>query len=242
MIKPRLYGAIGYKPYFDYTYLALDYFLRIYNKQKFTPLNYYEFGTGKGGSLIEFLKSLRRLLKVSLYEKIALETGINIVLFDSFEGLPDPKSTRDVTPFHSKGSYALSEENIRKLVNDYSRHINPKPQIMVVKGYYEDTLTESLNEKFKAFPPSFVNVDVDYYSSATTVLNFIAPICQNGTVFYFNNIFEHLGNLNKGEYAAISEFNNNNKIYHLFPYRIFTISEYVNRVFTMHKLNVNEHA
>ena len=84
MIKPRLYGAIGYEPYFDYIYLALDYFLRIYNKQKFTPLNYYEFGTGKEGSVIQFLKSLRRLLKVSLYEKIALETGINIVLFDSF--------------------------------------------------------------------------------------------------------------------------------------------------------------
>lgn len=159
-----------------------------------------------------------------------------------FEGLPDPKSTKDVSPFHSKGSFARTEENIRKLVNDKSRHINPKPQIMAVKGYYEDTLTESLNEKFKAFPTSFVNVDVDYYSSARTVLNFITPIFQNGTVFYFNNIFEHLGNLNKGEYPAISEFNNNNKVFHLFLYRIFTISEYVNRVFTIHKLNVNEHA
>ena len=61
MIKPRLYGAIGYKPYFDYTYLALDYFLRSYNKQKFTPLNYYEFGTGKGGecnSIFEVFKGI----------------------------------------------------------------------------------------------------------------------------------------------------------------------------------------
>lgn len=241
-IKPKLYGAMGYRPYWDYIYLAFDSLLRSYKKYNFTPLNYYEFGTGKGGSLIEFLKALRRLLKVSSYEKIALATDINIVLFDSFEGLPDPKSTKDVFPFHSKGAFAHSEENIRRLVNDNSLHINPKPQIMTVKGYYEDTLTNSLREKLKEFPPSFVNVDVDYYSSAKTVLNFIAPICQNGTIFYFNNIYEYLGNLNNGEYAAISEFNDNNKTYRLFQYRLFTISEYMNKVYTMHKIDLNEHA
>ena len=241
-IKPRLYGAIGYRPYWAYTYLAFDSFLRgFYRKYKFIPLNYYEFGTGKGGSLIEFLKALRRLLKVDLYRKIALDTGVNIMLFDSFEGLPAPKSTKDVYPVHYKGAFANSEENIRRLVNDNSHHINPKPHVITVKGYYEDTLNNTLRENLKAFPPSFVHVDVDYYSSARTVLNFIAPICQNGTIFHFNNIYEYLGNLNKGEYAAISEFNNN-ETYHLFPYRLFTIPEYINQVFTMHKTDLSEHA
>lgn len=240
-IKPRLFGALGYRPYYDYTYLAFDSFLRgFYRKYKFSPLNYYEFGTGKGGSLIDFLKALKRLLKVSSYQRIALETGINIVLFDSFQGLPDPKSSKDVYPVHSKGAFANTEEKIRKLVDDNSNHINPKPHVVTVKGYYEDTLTDGLRGKLKALPPSFINVDVDYYSSAISVLNFIAPISQNGTIVYFNNIYEHLGDLTKGEYAAISEFNHSNSdLYHLFPYRVFTISEYVNKVFTIHKIDVN---
>jgi hypothetical protein len=240
-IKPRLYGAIGYRPYWAYTYLTFDYFLRdFYRKNDFSALNYYEFGTGKGRSLIEFLKALRRLLKVSSYKNMALTTGINIILFDSFEGLPAPKSIKDIYPVHSKGAFAHPEEEIRNLVQCYSRHIKPKPRAITIKGYYENTLTSSLREELKGLPPSFVNVDVDYYSSAISVLNFIAPICQNGTVFYFNNIYEHLGNLAKGEYAAISEFNERNSgSYHLFPNRVFTISEYISKVFVMHRVDTN---
>ena len=236
-IKPRLYGSLGYRPYWAFTYLLLDSFLRgPHGKNEFSPLNYYEFGTGKGGSLIEFLKALNRLLKISAYQNIAVLTGINIFLFDSFEGLPNPKSIKDNNKVLSQGSFANTENKIIKLVEDNIRGINPKPHILTFKGYYEDILTDSLWEDLKVFPPSFVNVDVDYYSSTISVLNFLAPICQNGTIFYFNNIYEYLGDLSKGEYLAISEFNHNNvNSYHLFPYRVFTISEYVNKVFAIHK-------
>lgn len=242
-IKPRLYGALGYRPYWAYTYLTFDSILRdAYQKHAFSPFNYYEFGTGKGKSLVEFLKALKRLLKVNSYRKIALNQGINILLFDSFEGLPEPKSDKDIL-IHSKGAFAKTEDAIRNLVNYNLRHVKPKPRVFTIKGYYEDTLTSSLREELKSLPPSFVNVDVDYYSSAISVLNFMAPISQNGTVFYFNNIYEQLGDLTKGEYAAISEFNERNSgSYNLFPFRVFTISEYINKVYTIHKKEQNYNA
>lgn len=235
-IKPRLYGALGYRPYFSFSYLLLDTFLRgHYQKNGFIPLNYYEFGTGKGYSLRDYLSALRRILRVDYYFKIAQNVGINILLFDSFEGLPVATNPMDSNKALGSGNFSGSVDYIKNMVEGYSLRV--KPNVRIVKGFYENSLTSTLQKQIHNIPPSFVNIDVDYFNSAWVVLNFVAPLCQNGTAFHFNNIYEYLGNLDKGEFGALSKFNlENSNRFHLFLGRIFNISEFYNKVFSFHSL------
>ena len=87
-------------------------------------------------------------------------------------------------------------------------------------------------------PPSIVNIDVDYYSSTKTVLNWIYPICQDGTIFYFDDIYEYLGNLSKGEYKAIDEFNRDHlkEGYQLYHFYNFGIPSYTGKIYTLNKV------
>lgn len=59
----------------------------------------------------------------------------------------------------------------------------------------------------KKNPPSLVRKDVILTSSAMTVLNFIKPILQNGTIVYFENIDAYFTSPLKGEIYALNKFN-----------------------------------
>ena len=45
--------------------------------------------------------------------------------------------------------------------------------VKFIKDYYENSLTYELRNTLVDNPPSIVNIDVDYYSSAKTVLEWI---------------------------------------------------------------------
>ena len=87
-------------------------------------------------------------------------------------------------------------------------------------------------------PPSIVNIDVDYYSSTKAVLEWIYPICQEGTIFYFDDIFEYLGNLSKGEYKAIAEFNRNhiNEGFQFYQFYNLGIPALTGKLYTLNKI------
>jgi len=70
------------------------------------------------------------------------------------------------------------------------------------------------------------------------VLEWIYPVCQEGTIFYFDDIFEYLGNLSKGEYKAIDEFNKNRikegfQFYHFYN---FGIPSYTGKIYTLNRV------
>lgn len=168
----------------------------------FVPFNYYEFGTGEGHSMKMYVKALIWFLKdEKKYEKIS---SANIFAFDSFKGLPLQSSERDSNPgWHER----LFEYDERSLTDTVQRKLRFKGKFRTIVGYYEDSLTPELRKELSDDPPSIVNVDCDYYSSTKTVLEWIKPILQDGTIFHFDDIWEYLGNENKGEIAAIAEFN-----------------------------------
>ena len=169
-----------------------------YQKFGFNYFNYYEFGTGEGNSLKTFISALKYHCKIS---RIPL-TKYNIFAFDSFEGLPEYRGSKDYNPSWRKGQFYGSEEMIDNIV----RKSKFNGQFFKIKGYYQNSLTKKLQKKLKKFPPSIVNIDVGYYTSAKLTLNFLAPILQDGTMFYFDDIYEYLGNQNKGEVKAMKEF------------------------------------
>jgi len=229
----RIYALSGYKTYQAFSYFALDRILGDhYKKWDFVPFNYYEFGTGEGNSLKYFLKSLK---VISKQNKIDIKK-FNIFLFDSFEGLPEYDDRKDLNPAWSRGQFKGSLDSIKSIVKEIAPEVMERTKF--IKGFYENTLTADLRKELNGYPPSLVNVDVDYYKSAKTVIEWIYPICQDGTIFYFDDIFEYLGNLSKGEYRAIKEFNRDHlkEGFRFYPFDNLGIPSYTGKIFTLNKI------
>jgi hypothetical protein len=233
---PKIYGALGYQSYYAFSYSALDLILsERYKKWNYNPFNYYEFGTGKGNSLRYFLKSLK---KISKYYRINIKK-FNVFLFDSFEGLPEYDDLNNKNPVWQKGQFKGTIEEIKSIIDNELPEI--ATNVKFIKGYYERTLTKELRVSMNAYPPSIVNIDVDYYTSAKTVLEWIYSISQDGTIFYFDDIYEYLGNLSKGEYKAIGEFNSDHlqEGFQFYPFQNFGIPSFIGKIFTLNRIETN---
>ena len=180
-----------------------------YSKFGFNHFNYYEFGTGEGNSLKTYIKALKDYCKES---SNPLEK-YNIFAFDSFEGLPKYKNKEDYNPAWRKGQFYGSAAMIDGMV----KKLRFTGRFQKIKGYYENSLTKKLQKSLAKYPPSIVNIDVDYFTSAKLALEFLEPLLQDGTMLYFDDIYEYLGNQNKGELKAIREFETKYKVT-LMPY------------------------
>ena len=148
---------------------------------------------------IKALKTHCHLSNKSIY-------SYRIFGFDSFEGLPEKKSSKDDLKRWYKGAYSFDLSMIQKKLRQQGIELK-KGTVRFIKGYYENSLTPQLKEELKDYPPSIVNIDCDYYSSTITVLRWLRPILQSGTLFYFDDIWSFYGHPHYGELAAIREFN-----------------------------------
>lgn len=81
------------------------------------------------------------------------------------------------------------------------------PNVELTQGLYENSLTESLAEELKAYPPGIVNIDVDFYTSTVTVLEFLKPLLRSGVIIYFDDVWSFNGDPTRGQLRAIGEFN-----------------------------------
>ena len=175
-------------------------FSRSYLDRKFIPFNYYEFGVAGGKSAKNYMKALYLFSKYN-NNKLNLK-NFHMFLFDSFEGMPPPKNEQEV--------WAKNRDQFNFSVNTVKHNLKTdksKVNMHFIKGFFEESLTPELLETLKKNPPSLVRVDVILTSSAMTVLNFIKPILQNGTIVYFENIDAYLNNPFKGEIYALNSFN-----------------------------------
>jgi hypothetical protein len=186
--------------------------LRHQHHQRFGPEgNYYEFGVGKGRSMRRFLRALKVFCDA---ENLDLYS-YSIFLFDSFEGMPPKSSPRDQHPGFSKGVLSFSLEQTRKSLG---KHLDlSRGTASFIKGFFEDSLTPNLAGELSAHPPSIVTIDVDYYSSTKSVLEWLLPFAPTGCLFYFDDIWLFYGHPEMGQMAAINEFNQSSAGY-LIPY------------------------
>jgi hypothetical protein len=134
---------------------------------KALPGNVAEFGCYKG------------LSTASLSLACGL-TGRKLIVFDSFEGLPDPETVHNfdsgrVLPY-SRGQYTGSEEEVKSNVGRYG----DVGVCEFVKGYFDETLVSRNNEEL------FVLVfeDADLPSSVRAVLSSIWLKLQKGCAFF----------------------------------------------------------
>ena len=123
--------------------------------------------------------------------------------FDSFQGLP-PGSEEEDGGVWKTGYYACSFDQTQSCLRQ--RGIAPN-DIEWIQGWYNETLTPSLAQKFNFQNLGIVFVDCDTYSSSKTVMDFVAPLITSPAIFCFDDWkLNDLDLMEEGEYRSFNEF------------------------------------
>lgn len=166
--------------------------------------DYYEFGLFRGYT---FLQAYNHTKELGLND-------IQFYGFDSFEGLPAADGIDISDGRFFAGQFACSIEEVQKNLSENDMDIS---RTHLVKGFYEDSLTEQLREQHDFKPASVVLLDCDYYSSTKTALHWMKPYIQIGTVLLFDDWFSFGDDDELGQQKALQEFLVEHPQYHAEP-------------------------
>jgi hypothetical protein len=131
--------------------------------------------------------------------------SMNFFAFDSFEGLPEPTSETSVEIW-KRGALTTTVTNFMGMVREHGIYAD---RVKTIKGFYGESLTDKLRQKFLESENkiALVNVDCDLYESAVPVFKFIDPLLQEGAVIYIDDLFAgYKGSPSKGVARAFLEY------------------------------------
>lgn len=151
--------------------------------------NYLEFGVSRGTSMACTYNSL----------KIAGLEHIRLVGFDSFEGMPDEAINEGWKP----GEFWSTQAATQRYLKQQGVPVN---KVELVKGWFNDTLTEKTIHRLSLRKASLIMVDCDIYSASKQALMFCAPLIHNYAVILFDD-WGWRSDLNEiGQKEAFEEF------------------------------------
>lgn len=193
--------------------------------------------TGISGDILEFgtFKGYTARLIATLIREFRYPG--KLYLFDSFGGLPEIGSPIDQQSYEVavkkvwfQGQMALPagiELSIRKAL----QRIIPASQLVIVKGYYEETLGAHL----PASKAALIHIDCDLYSSTKCVLEKLLSkgILQDGCVIMFDDFNSNRANPLMGERRALVEVVGGRDD---FKYSLFFSYGYHGQAFFIHDL------
>jgi hypothetical protein len=127
-----------------------------------------EFGVGWGDTYSYQIKQI-----------IQNYPGLNLIGFDSWQGLP--KETEGVwyPERHAEKQLAFPKEAILNMIPPGDGRFK------LVDGFFINSLTPELQATIDNV--IFINMDVDIHSSTLQVLNFVGPLLQPGTIIYWDD-------------------------------------------------------
>ena len=196
-----LLNRSNYKTYSNYTFsdekLKFTHILESINYSKVVSLEpiYFEFGCYSGRTFSAAVNAYK-FLKIKDFETYA---------FDSFQGLPENSESEG--NIFKTGSFYMTKDNFIKEIRTNTKYNLEKKYI--IEGFYDKTLTKELSITLKK--PSVIHIDVDLYSSAKLVLDFITPLLQVGAVILIDDWYCFKPGENKGLQKAFKEFLEKNK-------------------------------
>ncbi len=157
--------------------------------------HYLEFGVGAGRSAVAAIRAHRRT------NPDAVPT---FLLFDSFEGLP-ALTGRDAgsTQFHA-GQYAFGLDEVRATLEGHG--VWDPQRVHLVPGFFEDSLARFDRARLGGLGAAVVHIDVDLHASARVVLDWVAPLLQQGTLLMFDDWNTFSASWAHGERAAAREW------------------------------------
>jgi len=135
--------------------------------------------------------------------------------FDSFCGLPPQSVPEDQHPIWREGKMKMSVSDFKETCA--TKGI-PETEYQVVPGFYKDTLTTKTANQPLPGEVALAYVDCDLYSSAQTVLEFLATRIQHGTIMAFDDYFCYSSTALAGERLAAAQFLKANPRFHFSPY------------------------
>ncbi len=125
-------------------------------------------------------------------------TKMQFWAYDSFEGLPKPKIGADLHEGYSGGFFEGQFQCSESTFIDYlKRQKIDLSKVHIVKGWYQDTLTENASVTDAPDKISLAWIDCDLYESTVPVLEFITDKISIGSVILFDdwrcfrNLAEH---------------------------------------------------
>ena len=130
--------------------------------------DYLEFGVFRGTSFITAYKIAKRKNMMA---------NMRFFAFDSFEGLPQDEGEK-----FKRGSMKCEENQFINIIENAGVNLD---KIVIVKGYYNESLNNKIKIIHKLHKASIVHIDCDLYSSTKEVLSFISDLIQNGTILIF---------------------------------------------------------
>lgn len=147
------------------------------------------------------------------YTKV-LCSNMHYYAFDSFQGFPKVKG---IDYGHWKeGDLAMSETDFRKTC---TAHGLPNQKLSTIKGFFSDSLnSKETIQKLEGKKAAIIYIDVDTYSPASEVLEFISPYLQRGTIIVFDDWNCFYADDDFGERRAWKEFKENHKELVFTPY------------------------
>ena len=159
------------------------------------PGDYYEFGLFRGFTFLTACKAAERL-------------GLDKMIFhgfDSFEGLPNLEGADEGDGQFFKGQFACSAEKVSSNLASNGMDLS---RANLIKGYYNESLTEELRERG---PHSFrraavVLLDCDLYSSTRDALEWVKPYLGDGTVLVLDDWHSYGGDPDQGQPKAFQEY------------------------------------
>jgi len=166
--------------------------------------DYYEFGLYKGYT---FYRAFRAALELGLDD-------VRFFGFDSFQGLPQVEGIDKSESRFFEGQFACSQEQVEK---NLRKHKVDFHRIELVKGFYEDTLTEELKKSLNAGFAGVILFDCDLYSSTRTALSWLEGLIIDKTVLVFDDWYSFAESNELGQQQALKEFLNRNQQFEVEP-------------------------
>ena len=190
-----------------------------YNAASYTDSlegDYLEFGVYRGNSFINayysFQSARKDFNKSRNYLSLAKRDGnlsSRFFAFDSFKGLPEVSGI-DIGGAFSTGQFNCTKSEFINNLTSYSIRME---KIYIIEGFYKETLNAKLYDEYSLEKARVIHIDCDLYESTKTVLNFITPIIQNGSIIIFDDWFQFYGHPEKGEQKAFKEWLSSNNLY-----------------------------
>ena len=160
----------------------------------FKKITVIEFGVANGRGLIAMGKYASQVSK-------EFNIDIEVLGFDSGEGMPVDEGYKDHPEIYTAGDYPMQQ-------TEKLRSILPKNTKLILLNLNNENWTQHLSQDS---PIGFISIDVDYYSSTKNILNHLHTIDNRlllpNTLFYFDDILADNHNDFQGELLAIHEFN-----------------------------------
>ncbi len=156
--------------------------------------DYLEFGVFRGTSMLCMNRTLNKF-KLN---------NVRLFGFDSFEGLPSLEE-QDKALTWQPGMFNTNIDETRDILEnggvDWTK-------TFLIKGWYNETLTQDLINKHQISNVSLIMIDCDLHSSTKEALEFSAPLIKKEAIIFFDDWDggADLAGKNLGEKLAFDEF------------------------------------